>query len=141
MWLIKRSSNPTVVRKQILKYGAFSRDTLLDRVKEVKNNYRLVVALTYHSSITNLQNVFNEVHILLTPNKEHRKLFGDNPPMIGWRKSKSLKDHLVSAKIKSESSSVSPLIALDDKFVLLLRKLIFCKPRIRVERLTLEKGF
>ena len=41
----------------------------------------------------------------MTPKKEHRKVFGDKPPMIGWRKPKSLKDHLVSAKIKCEPSS------------------------------------
>ena len=41
----------------------------------------------------------------MTPNKEHRKVFGDNPYMIGWRKPKSLKDHSVITKIKSESSS------------------------------------
>ena len=41
----------------------------------------------------------------MTPNEEHRKVFGDNPPMTGWRKAKLLNDHLVSAKIKCESSS------------------------------------
>ena len=46
-WLIKRNYNPTVVRKQILKTRAFSRDTLLHRVKENKNSYRLVLTLTY----------------------------------------------------------------------------------------------
>ena len=44
-------------------------------------------------------------HIVLTPNKEHRKVFGDKPPVIGWRKPRSLKDHLVSAKAKCEPSS------------------------------------
>ena len=39
------------------------------------------------------------------PNTEHCKVFGDKSPMIGWRKPKSLKDHLVSAKIKREPSS------------------------------------
>ena len=39
------------------------------------------------------------------PNTEHCKVFGDKSPMIGWRKCKSLKDHLVSAKIKHEPSS------------------------------------
>ena len=104
-WLIKRNYNPTVVRKQILKARALSRDSLLDKVKEVKNYDRLVLTLTYHPSIKSFQNVLNEAHILLTPNKEHRKVFGDKPPMIGWRKPKSLKDHLVSAKIKCEPSS------------------------------------
>ena len=36
----------------------------------------------------------------MTPNEEHRKDFGDNPPIIGWGKVKSLKDHLVSVKFK-----------------------------------------
>ena len=94
-----------MVRKQILKARPFSRDTLLDKVKEVRNNDRPVLTLTYHPSIKNFENVLNEAHILLTPNKEHRKVFGDKPPMIGWRKPKSLKDHLVSAKIKCEPSS------------------------------------
>ena len=104
-WLIKRNYNPTVVRKQILKARAFSRDTLLDKVKEMRNNNILVLTLTYHPSIKNFQNVFNEAHVLLTPNKEHRKVFGDKPPMIGWRKLISLKDNLVSAKVKREPSS------------------------------------
>ena len=94
-----------MVRKQVLKATDFSRGTLLDKVKEVRNNDRLVLTLTYHPSIKNFQNVLNEAHILLTPNKEHCKIFEDKPPMIGWRKPKSLKDHLVSAKIKCEPSS------------------------------------
>ena len=59
-----------MVRKQILKAGAFSRDTLLDKVKEVKNNDRLVLTLTYHPSIKNFQDVLNEAHIVLTSSKE-----------------------------------------------------------------------
>ena len=94
-----------MVRKKIIKARTFSRDTLLDKVKEVKNNDRLIHTLTYHPSIRSFQNVLNEAHILLAPNKEHHKVFGNKPPMIGWRKHKSLKDHLVSAKIKCESSS------------------------------------
>ena len=94
-----------MVRKQILKVRAFSRDTLLDKTKEVRNSDRLVLTLTCHPSIKNFKNILNEAHILLTPNKEHRKVFGDKPPMIGWRKPKSLNDHLVSAKVKSEPSS------------------------------------
>ena len=104
-WLIKRNYNPTVVRKQIRKDRAFSRDTLLETVKEVRNNDRLALTLTYHPSIKNFLNVLNEAPILLTPNKEHRNVFGDKPPLIGWREPKSLKDHLVCAKIRCEPSS------------------------------------
>ena len=94
-----------MVRKQILIARAFSRDTLLDKTKEVRSNDRLVLTLTYYHSIKNFQNVLNKAHIVLAPNKEHRKVFGDKPPMIGWRKPRSLKDHLVSAKVKCEPSS------------------------------------
>ena len=78
------------------------RDTLLDKVKEVRNNDRLVLTLTYHLSIKNFQNVLNEAHILLTSNKEHRKDFTDKPPMIGSHVSKQ---RSLSAKIKCEPSS------------------------------------
>ena len=117
---------------------------MLDRVKEARNNDRLAVTLTYHPSIKNFQSVLNEAHILLTPNKEHRKVFGDKPPMIGWRKPKSLKDHLVSAKIECEPSSDNKsalFVGLDVKFVLLLRKLKLSKTRIKMKHLTLEQDF
>ena len=84
-WLIKINYNTAVVRKQILRARDFSRHSLLDRVKEVKSNNRLVLTLTYHPSIYNFQNVLNEAHILLTPNKEHGKVFGHNLPMITYQ--------------------------------------------------------
>ena len=58
-----------MARKQILKATAFSRDTLLDRVKEVKNKDRLVLNVNCHPSIKNFQNALNEGHIRLTPKK------------------------------------------------------------------------
>ena len=58
-----------MARKQILKATAFSRHTLLDRVKEVKNKDRLVLNVNCHSSIKNFQNALNEAHIRLTPKK------------------------------------------------------------------------
>ena len=41
-WLFKRNYNPIVVRKPILKARDFSRDSLLDKVKEVKNYDRFI---------------------------------------------------------------------------------------------------
>ena len=66
-----------MLRIQILKARAFSRDTLLDKVNKVRYNDRFVLTLTYHPFIKNFWNVLNEAHILLTPNKEHGKVFGD----------------------------------------------------------------
>ena len=58
---------------------------------------RLVLTLTYHPLLKDFQKVFNEAQILLTPNEEHKTLFGEKPPMIGWRKALALKDYLVRA--------------------------------------------
>ena len=126
-WLIKRNYNPAVVRKEILKARAFSRDTLLDKVKKVRNNYKLVLTLTCHPSIKNFQNVLTETCILLTPDKEHRKAFGDKPPMIGWRKPKSLKDRLVNKLNVNHLQIIKAhhVVGLDVKFALLFKS--FCQ--------------
>ena len=67
-----------MVRKEILKATVLSRDTLLERVKELKNNDRLVLTLNCHPSIKNFQNVLNEAHILLKPKKNIVKLLEIN---------------------------------------------------------------
>ena len=131
-----------MVRKEILNASAFCRDILLDKIKEVKNNDRLVLTLTYHPSIKNFQNVLNKAHILLTPNKEHCKGFGNRTPITGRRRPKSLKDHLVNAKIKCNSLQIIKVhlvVGLDAKFVILLRKQTLFKARIKLKHLALEK--
>ena len=40
--------------------------------------------------------IIEELHILLTPNKEHKKVF-PNVPVIQFRNGKSLKNYLVRA--------------------------------------------
>ena len=42
--------------------------------------------------------------MLLTPNKEHKKVF-PNLPVIGFRTGKSLKDYLVKAKLPKHEES------------------------------------
>ena len=62
-----------------------------------ERNLRLVLTLTYHPLLRDLQKVLNEAQILLTSKKEHKTIFGEKPPMIGWRKARTLKDYLVRA--------------------------------------------
>ena len=45
-----------------------------------------------------------ELHILLTPNEEHKKVFPD-VPVVGFRNGKSLKDYLVRAKLPKPKES------------------------------------
>ena len=44
------------------------------------------------------RNILQELHFLLTPDQERKKVFQDIP-VVGFCNGKSLKDHLVSAKL------------------------------------------
>ena len=55
--------------------------------------------ITY-PAFAKIKNVLSKIHILLTPNEEHRKVFPDLP-VVGFWNGKSLKDILVRAKLPS----------------------------------------
>ena len=69
-----------------------SRETLLSNERNPQVEDRLVLTLTYHPLLRDFQKVLNEVQILLTPNKEHKTVFGEKPPMNGWRKARTFTD-------------------------------------------------
>ena len=48
--------------------------------------------------LSKLKNVLSEMQLLLTPDREHGKVF-EKIPIVGFRKAKSLKDILVRAKV------------------------------------------
>ena len=58
----------------------------------------LVLNITYHPAFSKLKNIVSNIHLLLTPDKEHQKVF-QNLPILGFKKGKSLKDFLVRAKV------------------------------------------
>ena len=62
------------------------------------NKSRIVFNITYHPVFSKLKNVLSEIHLLLTPDREHGKVF-EKVPIIGFRRAKSLKDILVRAKV------------------------------------------
>ena len=45
-----------------------------------------------------MRNIVQVLHILLTPKQEHKNVF-QGIPVLGFRNGKSLKDHLVRAKL------------------------------------------
>ena len=53
--------------------------------------------LTYHPLFSKLKNVLSEIHLLLTPDREHGKVF-ERIPIVWFRRAKSLKDTHVRAK-------------------------------------------
>ena len=89
-----------MVRKQVLRTPEHSRESLLEKVKSESDQNKLTFNITYYPVFQNVRNILQELHILLTPGKEHKKVFQDTP-VVGFRNDKSLKDHLGRAKLSN----------------------------------------
>ena len=85
-------------RKNSFKAGKFSRSEVLNKQKRVRNKIRFVFNITYHPVFSKLKNILSEILLLLTPDREHGKVF-EKIPIIGFRRVKSLKDILVRVKV------------------------------------------
>ena len=87
-----------MVKKQVLRAREYSGENLLEKVKSESDQNKLTFDINYYPVFQNLRNILQELHILLTPDKEHKKVLQDIPA-IGFRNGKSLKDHLVRVKL------------------------------------------
>ena len=67
-------------------------------MKDKRNDYKLVLNITYHPNFSNLKDTMSFLHLLLTPEQEHQQVF-HKVSIIGFRRAKSLKDILVRAKV------------------------------------------
>ena len=97
-WLMERGYNGKMIRKQILKAREHSRKDLLEGEKAKTSEPRLTFNITYYPVFQNIRNILQELHLLLAPDKEHKKVFLD-VPVVGFRNGKSLKDCLVRAAL------------------------------------------
>ena len=98
VWLRERGYSDKLVRQQILKARTHKRKDLLNNMKDKRNDYQLVFNITYHPNFSKLKDTMSFLHLLLTPDQEHQKVF-HKVPIIGFRRPKSLKDILVRAKV------------------------------------------
>ena len=64
-----------MARRQILKARKFSRSEVLNKRRLVGNNSRFVFSITYHPVPSKLKNVLPEIHLVLTPGREHGIIF------------------------------------------------------------------
>ena len=60
--------------------------------------------ITYYTAFQNVRGIMEELHISLTPNKEHKETFPD-VPVVGFQNGKSLKGYLVRAKLSKPEDS------------------------------------
>ena len=93
-----------MILKQILRAGEHSRNDLLEREKPEMSEQKLTLNITYYPVFQNVRAVMKELHILLTPNKVHKKVF-PNVLVIGFLNDKSLKDFLVRATLPKLNES------------------------------------
>ena len=87
-----------MVTKQVLRAREHSRENLLEKVKSESDQKKLTFDITCYPVFQNVRNILQELHILLTPDQEHKKVFQDIP-VVRFLNGKSLKDHLVRAKL------------------------------------------
>ena len=108
-WLMERGYNEKMIRKQILSAREYSRNDLLEKEKQQMPEKKLTFNITYYPAFQHVRRIMEELHILLTPNKEHRKVFPD-VPVVGFWNGKSLKDYLVRTKLSKleESGKCEP---------------------------------
>ena len=67
-------------------------------MKDKRNDYQLVFNITYHPKFSNLKDTMSFLHLLLTPDQEHQKVF-HKVSIFGCRRAKSSKDMLFRAKV------------------------------------------
>ena len=95
---MERGSNENIIRKQILNAWEYSRNYLLEKEKQQIPEKKLIFNTTYYPAFQNVRRIMEELHVLLPPNKEHRKVFSDMP-VVGFHNGKSLEDYMVRAKL------------------------------------------
>ena len=63
------------VRKQILRTREHSREDLLKKVKSESDPNKLTFNITYYPVFQKERHILQELHILLKPDKERKKVF------------------------------------------------------------------
>ena len=81
-WLLEKGYSEIMVRKQVLLARGHSRESLLEKVKSESNQDKLTFNITYYLVFQNVRNILQELHVLLMPDKEHKKVFQDIPITI-----------------------------------------------------------
>ena len=88
-WLMEREYNGKMIKKQILRVREHSRKDHLEREKNEISEPELTFSITYYPGFQNIRNILRELHLLLGPDKEHKKVFPD-VPAVGFHNGKNL---------------------------------------------------
>ena len=86
-----------MVRKEILRAGAISRHSLLQKVKNKEKQNTTTFNITYHPVFRDVSKILEELHVILASDDGHKEVFPD-VPLIGFKNDKNLKAHLVGSQ-------------------------------------------
>ena len=87
---MERCYNKKMILKQILSVREHSRNDLLEREKPQMPQQKLTFNITYYPAFQIARSIMEELHIFLTLNKEHKKVFLNVLDIEFWN-GKSLK--------------------------------------------------
>ena len=101
-WLLKRGYKDYLIDTQIDKARCCNRDALLLGNDPRDNSNKVFLVLTYHPALSKkVYDIINLNQNILNINEEHKKVFSE-PPMVSFRRGKTLKDVLVRSKLREE---------------------------------------
>ena len=72
---MERKYQEKMIREQILSAREHSRKDLLEREKTETSDSKLTFNIIYDPVFQNIRTILLELHLLLTPDKEHPKVF------------------------------------------------------------------
>ena len=82
---MERGYSEKMVRTQILKARGESMDSLLERGNTRTSESQLTFNITYYPVFQNVRSILQKLQILLTPDKEHKKVF-PAVQIVGFRR-------------------------------------------------------
>ena len=96
-YLSERGYREKMVRKEILRARAISRDVFLEKVNYQEEQNKITFNITYHPVFRDVRKILEELHVILASDDGHKKVFPDFP-MIGFKIYKTLKAHLIRSQ-------------------------------------------
>ena len=97
-YLLERGYSEKMVHKEILRARAIPRDALLEKVNKQEKQNKITFNISYDPVFRDVRKILEELHVILASDDGHKKVFPD-VPLIGFKKNKNLKVHLVRSQL------------------------------------------
>ena len=95
--LLGRNYRPGVINSAIERAKLISREKALEKVAPKKNE-RVIFALEFSPELPSISGIVKSAWRVMVRDPHLKKVFPE-PPMLAWRRPKSLKDKLIKAKV------------------------------------------